>query len=47
MALLAVICIVGFFFIVAKWQNYQDEKYEEEREEVASAVEQAARERAA
>ena len=42
---LAVICIVGFFFVVAKWQNYQDEKYEEEREEVASAVEQAARER--
>ena len=42
---LAVICIVAFFFLVGKWENYQEEKYDEAREEIASAVEQAARER--
>ncbi|RZV35371.1 MAG: hypothetical protein EX272_10720 [Chromatiales bacterium] len=42
---LAVICIVGFFFVVAKWSEYQDEKYAEDREEIAASVAEAARER--
>ena len=42
---LAVICIVGFFYVVTKWTDYQWEKLEEDREEAAASVAEAARER--
>ena len=42
---LAVICIVGFVFVVAKWSEYQEEKYAEDREEIAASVAEVARER--
>jgi len=42
---LAVICIVGFFYVAAKWADYQREKLDEDRKEVAASVAKAARER--
>jgi len=42
---LAVICLIAFCFFVAKWSDWQEEKYVEDREEVTSSVAEAARER--
>ena len=42
---LAVICVVAFFYVMAKWADYQWEKLDEDRQEAVAAIAEAARER--
>ncbi len=42
---LAIIGGVAFLFLAAKWAEYKEEKYYEDREDIAAEVAEAARER--